>query len=59
MRYVSGADPEHFQPMNANYGLLPPLEAPVRDKRAKKRLLSERALAAMGEFATSTSVVPA
>jgi methylenetetrahydrofolate--tRNA-(uracil-5-)-methyltransferase len=45
-----------FQPMNINYGLLPPLETPKRDDqgrklsppergRAKKRLMSLRALA--------------
>jgi methylenetetrahydrofolate--tRNA-(uracil-5-)-methyltransferase len=45
-----------FQPMNINYGLLPPLPTPKRDAdgrpiplkergRAKKRLMSERALA--------------
>lgn len=44
-----------FQPMNINYGLLPPMEAPRRDAegkklappergRAKKRAMSERAL---------------
>ena len=44
-----------FQPMNINYGLLPPMEAPKQDRegqriplkergRAKKRLMSERAL---------------
>ncbi len=50
-RYVHTADPEHFQPMNANFGLLEPLERPVRDKEGKKRLLAERALAEMDRFA--------
>jgi methylenetetrahydrofolate--tRNA-(uracil-5-)-methyltransferase len=36
LRYVHGADPAHFQPMNANFGLLPPLEQRVRDKQKKK-----------------------
>jgi methylenetetrahydrofolate--tRNA-(uracil-5-)-methyltransferase len=50
-----------FQPMNVNYGLLPPMDAPKRgpageripDKergRAKKRLMSERALADLGAW---------
>jgi len=45
-----------FQPMNINYGLLPPLDPPKRDQdgrrlgakergRAKKRMMGERALA--------------
>jgi methylenetetrahydrofolate--tRNA-(uracil-5-)-methyltransferase len=49
--YVHGADPKHFQPMNANFGLLPPLEAQVRDKQRRKELLAERALEAMCGFA--------
>ncbi|UCF41943.1 MAG: methylenetetrahydrofolate--tRNA-(uracil(54)-C(5))-methyltransferase (FADH(2)-oxidizing) TrmFO [Gemmatimonadota bacterium] len=53
MQYVHGADPGHFQPMNANFGLLPPLERPERDKREKRARLAERALAAMREFAAS------
>jgi methylenetetrahydrofolate--tRNA-(uracil-5-)-methyltransferase len=48
--YAHGADPAHFQPMNANFGLLPPLPATVRDKQQKRQLLSERALAAMRAF---------
>ena len=48
--YVHTADPEHFQPMNANFGLLEPLERPVKDKQKKKALLVERALADMDAF---------
>jgi len=43
-RYLREADPRHFQPMNANFGLLDELETPVRDKRRKRELLGERAL---------------
>jgi len=50
-RYVHTADPEHFQPMNANFGLLEPLERPVKDKQKKKELLVERALKDMDTFA--------
>jgi len=50
-RYVHTADPEHFQPMNANFGLLEPLERPVKDKQKKKEALVERALADMDAFA--------
>jgi methylenetetrahydrofolate--tRNA-(uracil-5-)-methyltransferase len=51
LRYTHQADPAHFQPMNANFGLLPPLEHRERDKQKKKELLAERALAAMRDFA--------
>ena len=43
-RYLSEADPRHFQPMNANFGLVEALDHDVRDKRRKKELLAERAL---------------
>ncbi len=36
-----------FQPINANYGLLPALETPLRDKKLKKESLSRRSLAAL------------
>jgi methylenetetrahydrofolate--tRNA-(uracil-5-)-methyltransferase len=41
-RYLREADPAHFQPMNANFGLLDPLPAKVK-KDAKKAALVERA----------------
>jgi methylenetetrahydrofolate--tRNA-(uracil-5-)-methyltransferase len=56
LAYVHGADPEHFQPMNANFGLLPPLARRVRDKRRRKEALAERALAAMREYAAGAAV---
>jgi methylenetetrahydrofolate--tRNA-(uracil-5-)-methyltransferase len=44
-RYLREADPAHFQPMNANFGLLDDLPQPVRDKRRKREMFAERALA--------------
>jgi methylenetetrahydrofolate--tRNA-(uracil-5-)-methyltransferase len=59
-RYLREADPEHFQPMNANFGLLEPLAAPPRDKARKKEQLAARALEAMDAFAARLgSPVPA
>jgi methylenetetrahydrofolate--tRNA-(uracil-5-)-methyltransferase len=49
-RYLREADPRHFQPMNANFGLVDELVERVRDKRVKKERLAERALAAMAEW---------
>jgi len=43
-RYLREADPRYFQPMNANFGLLDELPAPLRDKRLKRERLAERAL---------------
>jgi len=39
-----------FQPVNANFGLLPALEPPIRDKKAKKLALAERGLTALQDF---------
>jgi methylenetetrahydrofolate--tRNA-(uracil-5-)-methyltransferase len=44
-RYLRDADPRHFQPMNANVGLVDELPEPVKDKRRKRELIAERALA--------------
>jgi methylenetetrahydrofolate--tRNA-(uracil-5-)-methyltransferase len=49
LRYLRDADPRHFQPMNANFGLLDPLPEGTR-KSEKRRLLGERALADMREW---------
>ncbi len=57
MAYVHGADPGRFQPMNANFGLLPPLEERVRDKRRRKELLAERAVTLMRAFAAGAAAV--
>jgi methylenetetrahydrofolate--tRNA-(uracil-5-)-methyltransferase len=43
-RYLREADPKHFQPMNANFGLLEPLTISGRISKDRKRaLLVERA----------------
>ncbi|MEB3328715.1 MAG: methylenetetrahydrofolate--tRNA-(uracil(54)-C(5))-methyltransferase (FADH(2)-oxidizing) TrmFO [Candidatus Sericytochromatia bacterium] len=49
--YIAGAAPRHFQPMNANWGLLPELEAPIRDKKVRREALAARALASQAAFA--------
>jgi len=44
LRYLREADPRHFQPMNANLGLVDPLPGKVK-KSAKRAAIAERALA--------------
>ncbi|MFW5893948.1 MAG: methylenetetrahydrofolate--tRNA-(uracil(54)-C(5))-methyltransferase (FADH(2)-oxidizing) TrmFO [Verrucomicrobiota bacterium] len=53
-RYLTSADSGTFQPMKANFGLLPPLVPPVRNKRDRQAAYSERALEAL----TNTQNVP-
>jgi len=50
-RYLRETEPGRFQPMNANFGLMEPLENAPRDKFKKKEALAERAVREMGEFA--------
>jgi methylenetetrahydrofolate--tRNA-(uracil-5-)-methyltransferase len=58
-RYLREADPRHFQPMNANFGLVDDLDAPPRDKLEKRAALAERALAEMAGWRDAVGVEPA
>lgn len=49
-RYLREADPRHFQPMNANFGLVDDLEEQIRDKRVKKERMAERAVRDMRDW---------
>ena len=42
--YISTAEAKHFQPMKANFGILPPLSEKIRSKRERYVKYSERAL---------------
>ena len=55
LRYITQADPKTFQPINANFGLLPPLAQVVRDRSLRNRLLVERALSAFRTWQASLS----
>lgn len=54
--YVTHADPDHFQPMNATYGLfeLPQEIREYKDKRERRRWLRERALEVMRDIVGSS-----
>jgi methylenetetrahydrofolate--tRNA-(uracil-5-)-methyltransferase len=56
-RYLRESDPKHFQPMNANFGLVDDLERPERDKRKKKELMAERALRDLDAWITANDLV--
>jgi methylenetetrahydrofolate--tRNA-(uracil-5-)-methyltransferase len=56
--YVTDPERREFQPMNANYGLMP--ELPVRSRgRAKKLAMGERALAALQAWIAGAELEPA
>ena len=46
-RYISDGSVKDFQPMGANFGVLPPLDEKIRDKAARYQALADRALAAL------------
>lgn len=43
--FISTAEAKFFQPMPANFGILPPLATPVKQKSARYQAYSQRALA--------------
>lgn len=47
--HITNADVKHFQPMNVNYGLFPPLEGKVK-KNERRGRLAERALAELDRW---------
>jgi methylenetetrahydrofolate--tRNA-(uracil-5-)-methyltransferase len=65
--YISTASAKHFQPMNSNWALLPPLEESIGangkkkkiSKEDKARVFVERAEAAMREWKADTDAEPA
>ncbi len=57
-RYLREADPEHFQPMNSNWGLVDPLETRIRDKREKRAMLGERATREFLEWMAGAGMEP-
>lgn len=47
--YISDETVKNFQPMGANFGILPPIEPKIKDKRLRYAALAERALNALDE----------
>ena len=59
-RYLRETEPKRFQPMNANFGLIEPLENAPKDKFKKKEALAARALRDMKAFVQAIGVeIPA
>ena len=50
VHYITHAAPESFQPMKANFGILPPLEGRIRGKRARGAARARRALEELEEW---------
>lgn len=50
VRYVCHSDQRHFQPMNANFGLLPVPEQRIKNKKERHRTLVQRGLEALSKM---------
>ena len=56
---TGGADAETYQPMNINFGLMPPLSGPKAKKADRKRIYTDRARAALKEWLAEAEPLPA
>lgn len=56
--YITSADAKHFQPMNANFGLFPPLDERLKGKKLKNEKLAERAIRAIQNFSQDVGSFP-
>jgi len=57
LAYITDSERKQFQPMNVNFGLIPPLAKRLRGK-AKKEMMSRRALADLTAWAGETGLIP-
>jgi methylenetetrahydrofolate--tRNA-(uracil-5-)-methyltransferase len=54
--YVTRAEPKSFQPMKANFDLLPKFGENIRDKQKRKQAYANRGLADLDAFLAAQSV---
>lgn len=59
LHYITHCDPQHFQPMKANMGLMPPLQERVRGKRARAAAHADRAGKALEAALQAAAFEPA
>ena len=57
-RYMREADPKHFQPMNANFGLVDDLPQVIRDKKRKRGEIAARSLVEMRHWMETYALLP-
>jgi len=54
--YLVSAEEKNFQPMNANFGILSPLDKVIRDKALKKQEYSKRAIEDIKKYKENNDV---
>lgn len=55
--YITTADFKNFQPMNVNFGLIPPLEQKIRKKKERNEALAARAIEKIQQFAYNKRIM--
>ncbi len=55
-RYISDESVKNFQPMGANFGVLPPLEEKIRDKQERYMQLANRGMNSLKDFARNNNL---
>ncbi len=55
-RYISDESVKNFQPMGANFGVLPPLPEKIRDKQERYMQLAQRGMNSLKEFANNNNL---
>lgn len=55
-RYISDESVKNFQPMGANFGVLPPLEEKIRDKQERYMQLANRGMESLKTFARNNNL---
>lgn len=48
--YICNASPKNFQPMNINFGIMPPLGVKIKQKQQRNEAISQRALDIINNF---------
>ncbi|GEL06883.1 FADH(2)-oxidizing methylenetetrahydrofolate--tRNA-(uracil(54)-C(5))-methyltransferase TrmFO [Salisediminibacterium halotolerans] len=48
--YITNANPDNFQPINVNFGLVPPFQERIKNKKEKYEKYAERAIGAIQNF---------
>ena len=56
---TGGADAETYQPMNINFGLMPPIGGPKAKKADRKKLYTDRARVALRQWIAEAQPLPA
>ncbi|MFA7467029.1 MAG: methylenetetrahydrofolate--tRNA-(uracil(54)-C(5))-methyltransferase (FADH(2)-oxidizing) TrmFO [Desulfotomaculaceae bacterium] len=54
--YITSADPNRFQPMNITFGLFPPLDEKIRERKKRNATYAQRALAGLESWMKSVGL---